>query len=129
MIHLIFCIFLFLLGASFGSFLNVVVWRLPRWGFSSLASPPSHCPKCEHRLAWKDNIPVLGWFLLRGRSLGQAEAGSNENHEQARALHGCYLRAEIPSRLLKNCVAAALRRHHTRKTLRFWRDKPAATTR
>ena len=67
MIHLIFCIFLFLLGASFGSFLNVVVWRLPRGGLSSLASPPSHCPECEHRLAWRDNIPVFGWIFLKGR--------------------------------------------------------------
>ncbi len=67
MIDLIFCIFLFLLGVSFGSFLNVVVWRLPRWGPGALVSPPSHCPKCEHKLSWRDNIPVLGWVLLKGR--------------------------------------------------------------
>ncbi|HEX2971114.1 MAG TPA: prepilin peptidase [Tepidisphaeraceae bacterium] len=66
-IHLTFSIFLFALGASLGSFLNVVVWRLPRFGLGSLVSPPSHCPKCQHRLAWKDNIPVFGWIFLRGR--------------------------------------------------------------
>lgn len=67
MIHLAFCIFLFALGASIGSFLNVVVWRLPRFGLASLVSPPSHCPKCQHPLAWKDNIPVFGWIFLGGR--------------------------------------------------------------
>jgi len=66
-IHLLFCIFLFALGASLGSFLNVVVWRLPRGGLASLVSPPSHCPKCDHRLSWRDNIPVFGWIFLRGR--------------------------------------------------------------
>lgn len=63
--HLLLISFLFVLGACIGSFLNVVVWRLPR--NQSLVSPPSHCPKCRHALAWYDNIPVLGWILLRGR--------------------------------------------------------------
>lgn len=62
---LLFLIFFFALGACIGSFLNVVVWRLPR--NESLVSPPSHCPRCDHRLAWYDNIPVLGWIALRGR--------------------------------------------------------------
>src|SRR5687767_268876 len=57
--------FLFAFGACIGSFLNVVVWRLPRG--KSLISPPSHCPNCQHRLAWYDNIPVFGWLMLRGR--------------------------------------------------------------
>jgi leader peptidase (prepilin peptidase)/N-methyltransferase len=65
--HLAFSVFLFALGASLGSFLNVVVWRLPRFGIGSLATPPSHCPKCQHRLAWKDNIPVFGWIFLKGK--------------------------------------------------------------
>src|SRR3954469_11482975 len=63
--HLIFIVFVFLLGACIGSFLNVVVWRLPRG--ESLVTPPSRCPICEHRLAWYDNIPVFGWLALRGR--------------------------------------------------------------
>lgn len=57
--------FLFALGACVGSFLNVVVWRLPR--NQSLVSPPSHCPKCNQRLRWYDNIPVIGWIKLGGK--------------------------------------------------------------
>jgi len=63
--HVIFIVFAFALGAIVGSFLNVVVWRLPRG--ESLVSPPSRCPICEHRLAWYDNVPVFGWLSLRGR--------------------------------------------------------------
>ena len=63
--HVIFITFLFLLGASIGSFINVVVWRLPRG--ESLSHPRSHCPKCNHLLAWKDNIPIFGWIFLRGK--------------------------------------------------------------
>lgn len=58
-------VFLFALGACIGSFLNVVVWRLPR--DKSLLWPPSACPKCGHRLAPNDNIPVFGWLLLKGK--------------------------------------------------------------
>ena len=54
-----------LLCACIGSFLNVVIYRLPRG--QSLATPPSRCPKCGYRLKWYDNIPVLGWLLLGGR--------------------------------------------------------------
>lgn len=53
------------LGLVFGSFGNVVVWRLPRG--ESLSEPPSHCPKCGHAVRWRDNVPVLSWLLLRGR--------------------------------------------------------------
>ena len=52
-------------GACIGSFLNVVIYRLPAG--ESLWRPPSRCPQCQKRLAWFDNIPVLGWWLLRGR--------------------------------------------------------------
>jgi leader peptidase (prepilin peptidase)/N-methyltransferase len=63
--HLFYIPFLFAVGACVGSFLNVVVYRLPRG--LSLISPPSRCPKCETPLAWYDNIPVLGWIFLRGK--------------------------------------------------------------
>lgn len=53
------------LGACVGSFINVVAWRLPRE--ESLVRPPSHCPRCGTRLAWFENLPVLGWLLIRGR--------------------------------------------------------------
>jgi len=65
LIDLIYIPFVFAFGACVGSFLNVVVWRLPRG--ESLVHPPSRCPKCGHKLAWFDNIPVLGWLLLRGK--------------------------------------------------------------
>ena len=63
--HLLIILFLFALGACIGSFLNVVVWRLPR--DESLVTPPSHCPKCGKQLKWYDNIPVFGWIKLRGK--------------------------------------------------------------
>ena len=54
-----------LLGSCVGSFLNMVAWRLPRE--ESLALPPSHCTHCGIRLRWWQNLPVLGWLLIRGR--------------------------------------------------------------
>ncbi len=62
---LVYIIFVFALGACVGSFLNVVVWRLPRG--ESLVTPPSHCPKCNRPLNWYDNIPIFGWIKLRGK--------------------------------------------------------------
>ncbi|MGD1951964.1 MAG: prepilin peptidase [Leptolyngbyaceae cyanobacterium] len=56
---------IFTLGASIGSFLNVVIYRLPAG--LSLLSPPSRCPRCLTRLRPYDNVPVLGWLWLRGR--------------------------------------------------------------
>jgi leader peptidase (prepilin peptidase) / N-methyltransferase len=53
------------LGAVIGSFLNVVAYRLPRR--ESLVSPGSRCPSCGTAIKAYDNIPVLGWLLLRGR--------------------------------------------------------------
>ncbi len=54
-----------ILGAAFGSFFNVVIWRVPEG--MSLISPPSHCPKCGARVRPFDNVPVLAWLWLRGR--------------------------------------------------------------
>lgn len=54
-----------LVGLIIGSFLNVVVWRVPRG--ESVVSPPSACPGCGNRIRARDNVPVLGWLLLRGR--------------------------------------------------------------
>lgn len=59
------CAFVFVLGASIGSFLNVVIYRLPAG--ISLLSPPSRCPRCRTRLKLYDNVPVFGWLWLRGR--------------------------------------------------------------
>jgi leader peptidase (prepilin peptidase) / N-methyltransferase len=79
--HLIFIPFLFAVGACVGSFLNVVVWRLPRIEvepdastfralmrtIEGLSNPPSHCPKCDTPIRWYDNLPVIGWIKLRGK--------------------------------------------------------------
>jgi leader peptidase (prepilin peptidase) / N-methyltransferase len=60
------------LGAVFGSFLNVVAYRLPRQ--ESLITPASHCPHCGTPVKPYDNIPILSWLLLRGhcRSCGSS---------------------------------------------------------
>ena len=58
-------LWLFAIGAAIGSFLNVVVYRLPRG--ISLIRPGSHCPACKRPIRARDNVPILGWFLLRGR--------------------------------------------------------------
>ena len=58
-------VFIFVFGASIGSFLNVVVYRLP--AKLSLLWPPSRCPHCLHQLGTTENIPVFGWLWLRGR--------------------------------------------------------------
>jgi leader peptidase (prepilin peptidase) / N-methyltransferase len=54
-----------LVGLTIGSFLNVVVWRVPRG--ESLVQPPSHCPQCGHPIRPRDNVPVLSWLVLRGK--------------------------------------------------------------
>ena len=54
-----------LMGLLIGSFLNVVIWRLPRG--ESLVRPGSACPACGTPVRPYDNVPVLSWLLLRGR--------------------------------------------------------------
>jgi len=54
-----------LLGLLIGSFLNVVIYRLPRG--ESLNRPPSRCPSCGTPVKPYDNVPVLSWLILRGR--------------------------------------------------------------
>lgn len=55
----------FFFGATVGSFLNVVIWRMPRG--ETVVTRPSRCPFCSTNLKWNDNIPVLGWLMLGGR--------------------------------------------------------------
>jgi leader peptidase (prepilin peptidase)/N-methyltransferase len=54
-----------LVGAIVGSFLNVCIYRLPRG--HSIVWPPSACPSCRRHLSWFENVPILGYVLLRGR--------------------------------------------------------------
>jgi prepilin signal peptidase PulO-like enzyme (type II secretory pathway) len=70
-------IFFFALGACVGSFLNVVIWRLPNRGREilyqqkrgrlTLSWPPSHCPVCDSPIRWYQNIPILSWIFLRAK--------------------------------------------------------------
>jgi leader peptidase (prepilin peptidase) / N-methyltransferase len=59
------CVLTAVLGLLIGSFLNVVIWRVPRG--ESVVRPPSHCPDCDRPIAPRDNVPVVSWLLLRGR--------------------------------------------------------------
>jgi leader peptidase (prepilin peptidase)/N-methyltransferase len=64
--NLIVALFLLIFGLPVGSFLNVVAYRLPRdqtpWN-----PKRSHCPSCDHQISARDNLPVVGWLLLRGK--------------------------------------------------------------
>jgi len=58
-----------ILGLCVGSFLNVCILRLAKEDRKqrSLFHPPSTCPRCGRRIAWRDNVPVVSWLVLRGR--------------------------------------------------------------
>lgn len=56
---------LFIAGVLFGSFLNVVIYRMPRG--RSIVRPPSACPACDAHIRPRDNVPILSYLLLRGR--------------------------------------------------------------
>lgn len=67
------------IGLIIGSFLNVVIYRLPliveaelegRDSKLSLAFPRSHCPRCKHKITWWQNIPVFSYLFLRGKCVG-----------------------------------------------------------
>jgi len=59
------CLVLGAFGLVFGSFANVLIWRMPRG--ESIVSPGSRCPSCEHPIRWYDNVPVISWLALRGK--------------------------------------------------------------
>ena len=58
-------IYLFVIGCCIGSFINVVIHRLPL--NQSIVYPSSSCPKCNTKIKWFDNLPIISWFLLRGK--------------------------------------------------------------
>ena len=58
-------VFVLVLGLAIGSFLNVVILRLPKG--ISVKRPRSHCPHCKKLVSWYDNVPVVSYFVLRGR--------------------------------------------------------------
>lgn len=55
----------FVVGAVIGSFLNVVISRVPKG--ESVVRPGSHCPECRAPVTPRDNIPIVSWLVLRGR--------------------------------------------------------------
>ena len=57
-----------LTGFVFGSFINVIVYRLPQ--NISIIKPRSSCPECNRIIPWQENIPILSWFLLKGKCSG-----------------------------------------------------------
>jgi leader peptidase (prepilin peptidase)/N-methyltransferase len=103
-----------LFGLAVGSFLNVVIHRVPRG--DSLVRPGSHCPKCGTEVRNRHNIPVLGWVLLRGRCADCAapisvryplvEAGTAALYVAVAAKFG--LSWELPAYLYLAAVAIAL---------------------
>ena len=58
-------VFAFIFGSCLGSFLNVCIWRIPLG--ESVVIVPSHCPKCNHKIRWFDNVPVIGYLALGGK--------------------------------------------------------------
>lgn len=58
-------VFVAFLGGCVGSFLNVVLYRVPR--AESIVWPSSQCPHCKHAIRPWHNLPVMGWLMLRGR--------------------------------------------------------------
>ncbi len=58
-------IFVFLFGLAIGSFLNVLIYRIPK--NLNILYPPSACPKCNNKLRWYHNIPLFSWLILRGK--------------------------------------------------------------
>jgi leader peptidase (prepilin peptidase)/N-methyltransferase len=103
-----------LVGLAVGSFLNVVIHRVPRG--ESLVRPSSHCPHCGHEVRNRHNIPVLGWLLLRGKCADCAapisirypliEAGTAALFVAVAARFG--LSWELPAYLYLAAVAVAL---------------------
>lgn len=64
LLEIYFSVFLFLFGITIGSFLNVVIYRVPN---DESINGRSKCPKCGHQIRWYDNIPLFSWLVLRGK--------------------------------------------------------------
>lgn len=102
------------LGLVIGSFLNVVIWRVPRG--ESVVSPPSHCPACDTAIRPRDNIPVVSWLILRGRCR-QCGTAISARYPGVEALTGLLfltmaltlgLSAQLPAYLYLAAVGVAL---------------------
>jgi leader peptidase (prepilin peptidase)/N-methyltransferase len=101
-------------GLLIGSFLNVVIWRVPRG--ESIISPPSACPSCGERIRPRDNVPVVSWLLLRGRCR-QCQAPISARYPLVELLTGVVFAvlaarlgpvAELPAFLYLGAIGVAL---------------------
>ncbi len=92
------------LGLAIGSFLNVVIYRVPAG--ESMVSPPSRCPSCGAEIRNRHNVPVLGWLILRGKCY-DCEAPISPRYPLVEALTGV-LFAVVTLRLLHLDLASAL---------------------
>ena len=63
--NILIAVFVFLFGISVGSFLNVLIYRVPEG--ININNPPSTCPNCNNQLKWYHNIPIVSWLILRGK--------------------------------------------------------------
>jgi leader peptidase (prepilin peptidase)/N-methyltransferase len=66
--YLTLSLFALVTGMIVGSFLNVCICRMPKG--ESVVFPPSHCPRCDYRIRWYDNIPLVSYLVLRGNCRG-----------------------------------------------------------
>ncbi len=64
-LYIVFCVLSFIFGACFGSFSNVLIYRIPRE--ESIVKGASHCTKCFNKIKWYDNIPILSYIILGGK--------------------------------------------------------------
>jgi leader peptidase (prepilin peptidase)/N-methyltransferase len=102
----IFASAIFLLGLAFGSFLNVCIYRLPLG--LSVVKPRSLCPRCQHPIAFFDNIPLLSWLILGGRCR-QCKAAISPRYVfveflTAGVFLACYWHFGLTLATLKYCV-------------------------
>ena len=102
----IFASAIFFLGLAFGSFLNVCIYRLPLG--LSVVKPRSLCPRCQHPIAFFDNIPLLSWLILGGRCR-QCKAAISVRYLFIELLTGgvflaCYWHFGLTLATLKYCV-------------------------
>jgi leader peptidase (prepilin peptidase)/N-methyltransferase len=103
-----------LIGLSVGSFLNVVIYRVPI--SESLVAPGSHCPHCEATIRPWHNVPVLGWLVLRGRC-HDCKVGISPRYPLVEAMTAALfvamtahfgLSAQLPAYLYLSSIAIAL---------------------
>ena len=95
-----------LVGLSVGSFLNVCIVRLP--ADVSLLRPASRCPRCQQPIAWRDNIPVVSWFVLRGRCRHCGEPISRQYPIIEAAVGVLWVAAVLAYGVTLHALAAAL---------------------